>query len=314
MNPLELTLSAPATGTSGGTASTGVLGSPSTANSALLHPQCRGARTGSTFSRRAPTRRSGKAPPLSPPLYPTTPDSLTPRDRHKWWNGQSWGGWESIGGAFPLAIPSATTWGSNRLDVFSVGNDASVWHRWWDGQTWSVWEPLQGQQFATLGLASVAWGPNRLDVFGVGTDRAMWHKSWDGSNWGAWESLKGMWDSDPVAVSWGPNRIDVFALGMDKAVWHKGWDGTQWGNWQSLGGEFTSVPKAVADQPNRLNVYAVGTDHVVWQMVGDGSTWGPWQSLMGPAVSSTPAVTSWGPGRVDLFVLDTTDGALWHNW
>jgi hypothetical protein len=102
---------------------------------------------------------------------------------------------------------------------------------------------------------------------------------------------------------------------MDKAVHHKWWDGTTWSQgWQSLGGTFTTVPKAVADKPNSLNIYAVGSDQVVWQMVGDGSTFGPWQSLMGPAVSSPPAVTSWGPGRVDVFVQGIGGGALWHNW
>ena len=149
-------------------------------------------------------------------------------------------------------------------------------------------------------------------MFGVGTDAALYHKSWDGSNWSGWDSLGGTWDSDPVAISWGANRIDLFLRGGDKAIWHNWWDGSKWGNWQSLGGEFISLPKAVADQPNRLNVYAIGTDHAVWQIIWDGTTWGAWQSLMGPAGPSTPAVSSWGPGRVDVFV-QSSDSALWHN-
>src|SRR5207245_1910881 len=64
---------------------------------------------------------------------------------HRWWNGSSWGGWESLGGIL-TSPPTAVTWGPNRLDVFGVGTDSAVWHRWWDGMSWGGWESLGGSR------------------------------------------------------------------------------------------------------------------------------------------------------------------------
>ncbi len=306
---MELTSYPFTTGTSHGTASAGAPGSPWAAGSAPPRPRCRGARTGSTFLGRALTLLSGNIAAAPPPV---PCHHLTVPVRHKWWDGQRWGGWESLGGSFPSSTPSSVSWGENRLDIFSVGNNGAVWHKWWDGRRWGGWESLGGF-FSNPSLSSVSWGPNRIDVFGIGTDRALWHQWWDGRRWGRWESLGGTLDSEPYAVSWGSNRIDVFALGTDKAVWHKWWDGRRWSNWESLGGQFTQPPTAVSDQSNRLNVYGVGTDGNVWEIGWDGNRWSSWQSLRGPTAASTPSVTSWGPGRVDVFI-QGTNKALWHNW
>lgn len=41
-------------------------------------------------------------------------------------------------------------------------------------------------------------------------------------------------------------------------------------------------------------------------------TWSGWESL-GGVLDSSPAVASWAPNRLDLFVVGT-DSALWHKW
>jgi hypothetical protein len=43
-----------------------------------------------------------------------------------------------------------------------------------------------------------------------------------------------------------------------------------------------------------------------------GAGWSGWESL-GGILTSGPAVTSWAPGRLDVFVRGT-DNALWHKW
>ena len=32
----------------------------------------------------------------------------------------------------PVALLNVVSWGSNRLDVFVVGSDASLYHKWWN--------------------------------------------------------------------------------------------------------------------------------------------------------------------------------------
>jgi len=152
---------------------------------------------------------------------------------HRWWNGASWGGWESLGGVL-TSLPNAVSWGPNRLDIFALGANHAMWHRWWDGSRWGGWESLGG--ILTSPPNAVSWGPNRLDIFALGTDNAVWHRWWDGSSWGGWESLGGSVFSSVSAVAWGPNRLDLFAIGTDNAVWHRWWDGSSWGGWESLGG------------------------------------------------------------------------------
>jgi len=104
---------------------------------------------------------------------------------HRWWDGASWGGWESLGGILQ-STPKAVAWSANRLDVFGVGTDYALYHRWWDGSSWGGWEslggilesPLNGPRLATNSVDAVAWAANRLDIFGVGTDSALYHRWW----------------------------------------------------------------------------------------------------------------------------------------
>ena len=105
---------------------------------------------------------------------------------HKWWNGASWSGWESLGGVLTSA-PTVSSWGDNRLDVFVKGTDNALWHKWWDGASWSNWKSLGG--VLTSAPGAVSWGFNRIDVFVKGTDNALWHKWWNGASWSNWESL-----------------------------------------------------------------------------------------------------------------------------
>ena len=60
---------------------------------------------------------------------------------HKWWNGSSWGGFESLGGVL-ASEPNAVSWGPNRLDVFVKGTDNALHHKWWNGSSWGGFESL----------------------------------------------------------------------------------------------------------------------------------------------------------------------------
>ena len=47
---------------------------------------------------------------------------------HKWWDGGSWGGWESLGGSVFSEV-DAVSWAANRLDLFVVGADNAVYRK-----------------------------------------------------------------------------------------------------------------------------------------------------------------------------------------
>jgi hypothetical protein len=72
---------------------------------------------------------------------------------HKWWDGATWGPngtagpYESLGGA-ALGPPKAVSWAPNRIDVFVLGQDSSLYHKSWDGATWT---PSSGFEFLWSG-------------------------------------------------------------------------------------------------------------------------------------------------------------------
>jgi hypothetical protein len=142
------------------------------------------------------------------------------------------------------------------------------------------------------GSPVVSWSPNRIDLFVRGLNYGFWHLPGDGSSWGTWENhlypIGTTFASQPVAVSWGVNRIDLFGIGYDGYLYHQAWNGTSW---------YPSTPA-----PAYQN----------------------WQQLPPPPpftfrLSGTPAVTTWGVNRLDIFANDTT-GQVWHvsydgfNW
>ena len=42
----------------------------------------------------------------------------------------AWSGWEGLGGILESG-PGAVSWGPDRLDVFAMGTDSSMYHPWW---------------------------------------------------------------------------------------------------------------------------------------------------------------------------------------
>jgi len=219
----------------------------------------------------------------------------------------------------------AASWGPNRVDVFSLGNDLQVFHKALTGSSWypspTGWEPLGGAFRSAPTVAS--WGVNRLDLFAVGMDRQMFHKAWDGSGYYPsatdWEPLGGGFISPPTAVAWGPNRLDVFAIGLDGAMYHKAWDGSAWwpsqSEWHALGGFFTSPPAVEAWGPNRLDIFAIGGDGQLYHKAWSASGWYPsevgWQGL-GGGFNSLPSVVAWGSDRLDIFAIGR-DSQMYHK-
>ena len=58
-------------------------------------------------------------------------------------------------------------------------------------------------------------------------------------------------------------------------------------------------------------MFARGTDGAIWHRAFAGS-WAGWESIGGIGTSA-PGATSWGPGRIDVFVRGN-DRGLWHKF
>lgn len=224
------------------------------------------------------------------------------------------------------SAPDATSWSSDRLDVFWRGWDNTLRHKWWtDTDGWQSTESLGGNLSSGPGAASWAW--NRLIVLARWSDGSLRYRRWDGNDWILWQSLGGSAVGDPDVVSWGTNRLDIFVRWNDNTLRHR-WStdgGATWNGsgWENLGGTLTSGPGATSWDVNRLIVFVRGLDGGLWYRRWDGSAWSGWQSL-GGALSADPDAASRGTNRVDVFVRWSdntlrrrwsTDGGLtWSEW
>ena len=115
-----------------------------------------------------------------------------------------------------------------------------------------------------------------------------------------------------AATSWGKGRVDLFWIGTDGAV-----DAPLGPGWLVRGpvaGRHASAPPAVVSWGvGQMEVFAVFPDGQLWDRYWDGSDWHAWESLGGElALEATPACSSWGPERLDVFAQGTM--AVWHRW
>ncbi|KAL9609357.1 MAG: hypothetical protein Q9167_005865 [Letrouitia subvulpina] len=123
-------------------------------------------------------------------------------------------------------------------------------------------------------------------------------------------------------------RVDVFgnedSSTSNASVRHKFWDGYQWNPFGSqlepLGGEPGSATAAISTGTSLMDVFFVDVDGNLQQKYFDGYQWQPpstdWRNLTDGSLleqSAVPAVTSWGPGRLDIFATGV-DTQLHHKY
>jgi len=233
-----------------------------------------------------------------------------------------WTAWNPLGNNTSTP-PTAVSWGSGRIDLFTAGADNAVWHKWYANNAWNpgttpYWES-QGGASTVQGQAVSTWGANHLDVFEVRTSPAntVYQKTYD-NVWGSWQPIIGLPGTltivgKPSAVSWGQGRIDLFVRASDNALWHN-WYQSGWHSWESLGGTLASAPSAASWGYGHLDVFVRDTTNGIshkWYSPYYG--WSAWASIgmaqsgttTYPAYTAPAAVTS-GYGHVFVFYADTS--------
>ncbi|KAA8894578.1 hypothetical protein FN846DRAFT_786157 [Sphaerosporella brunnea] len=156
--------------------------------------------------------------------------------------------------------------------------------------------------------------PRRAHLFAFAGNWALRVKAFTGAAWGDFEELPHAKNaaSLPALATWGYNRVDIFYTAQDGAVYHgtlarattfRRVDGTK----------AYGPPVALARRgATVLDLFWVGEEQVLFHraMGGDGA-WGAAENISGPCTTS-PAATSWGPERLDVFVVHY-DKALYHK-
>lgn len=219
-----------------------------------------------------------------------------------------WGEWESLGGQSDTD-PALVSWAPGRRDLFVRGTDAALWHRAYSNGKWSQWTSLGGTLTSSPTAASTASG--RLDVMVRGADNALWHRSLVNGVWSGWTYRGGVLTSSASLTAEADGDLHVAVAGADRAVWTQSVSKGAWSGWQHLGGTTRNDPAIVSPRVGVLEVGVLGTDGQLWRR-GSANGWGAWSAVPGGATSS-PAMSSWGDGRIDAFARGPV-GELRHTW
>lgn len=232
--------------------------------------------------------------------------------------------WDAPPAAVPATVASRRVGSGSmgRLEVFALGDDASVHHRWQAQPNY----PFDG--WASLGgpLASApVVGTNqdgRLEVVAIGEDGALYHR-WqtDPGRWAEdWESMGSPGVAlvgDPFVARNEDGRLEVFVRSADGRLWNK------WqlaanrefvADWYAFGDGLTSDPFVALDHGDRLVAFARAADGSLvhrWQLEPNGS-WSDWHGL-GGRLAGAPTVGTNADGRLEAFMIGD-DGAVHHRW
>ena len=223
-----------------------------------------------------------------------------------------------------VGMPSAVSWGPNRIDLFVRGLARDIYQDTYNGTTWSGWKKISNGA-ASSNPTVASWGVNRLDVFyrgatGSGNGAVEHLYSADGgTTWGA-DSLGGVARGEPRVISRGPGLLDVVIVQPDSGVYHKGystsanaWNPAPDAAWESLSGSALGLATLASPNIDEFDVIDVGRDHALYQRQWTFSKgWAAWVPLDETGVTSAVTATS-GTNRFDIFYKGSSQEAR-HKW
>ena len=96
-----------------------------------------------------------------------------------------------------LRATAAVSWGPDRVDLFTLGEDRGLIHHAFSDGRWSDETQLGGTLASAP--AATAWAVDQLQVFAIFDDGQLWNRYWDGESWHPWESLGGTLTGTPAA-------------------------------------------------------------------------------------------------------------------
>ncbi|KAF2477381.1 uncharacterized protein BDR25DRAFT_249312 [Lindgomyces ingoldianus] len=241
-------------------------------------------------------------------------------------NGDTWdANWSKLSDGLFTSPPTAFSWGTDRIDVFAVGLDGSMWTIAYNGTRNPAWDASWtslGGSFVKLPAIS-SWGENRYDLFGIepaASGGNMTHKAWGGGegwrwdpNWGTFENA--YFDETPSVVSWGKDRIDMIGIGRHKILMNA-WSTNGWGTWWQVGDGWFHTPVLTSRAEKLLNIWALDGSNALHHKFYNGNQnpeWNDWEALGGNFTSDVAVLVS-STNRVDIFGLDSSGNLVNQYW
>jgi hypothetical protein len=172
---------------------------------------------------------------------------------------------------------------------------------------------------APFNLAAVGKGTDntiRINVTGVvpgPTPQLVWREHWD--------AIPGATANSAPAIAFCSGTLFVFARQADNRIYwttsnvSAGQFSNMWGNWRAIPGLIATSEPAAVNGGGSIYVVARGADGFIWQnrLAGcSAEDWRGWTLIPGLTARSGPAISSWGSGRLDVFV-QGLDGFVWTN-
>lgn len=214
-----------------------------------------------------------------------------------------------------------------RLDVIGIASNGSIWHIS-DTKSggWSGFEDLEGSS-ADYAITATTWGAKRVDIFYVDESNTAFH-IYTGNGRKQWAYPEDLGSPELnakiAAVARAEGYIDLVGRTEDDNYVYKALsdDADLGESWFDLGGDFGSAPTVASWYADRLDVIGIdsGSKNILQRFaykVDSNDTklkWADdWIDLGGGPFIGDPFVSTWGPGRLDIWAIDG-DGVLNHKW
>ena len=193
------------------------------------------------------------------------------------------------------------------------------------GNEWSTWEPFPMGGGQLQGDPSVVVFQGRLHVFFRGMDNRLYYYAQNANgSWSGYVSLDGGTSANPVAIASEPNnRLEVYVRGGDGAIWTRQWYSPSgsvngfWSGWAQVAGNIGgSGAPAAATSGSNVEVVARGSDDRIRRIKRSTSgNWPPtWTPLGEPASSPNPTLAVNADGRMEIFMVGSGDGNVYHAY
>ncbi len=232
---------------------------------------------------------------------------------------------------------TAAQWSPDRFDVFAIGPGSQLLHTWVDHSItrahplkngmehrpgYHAWEPVMSALGGVRNVSACAWEPERIDLVAVHDRWGISHIWW---NEAEFESEPLDFPATPgpeiAVVAMDVGHLEVIASDATNQLYRRTYRKHKWEPWSLLGRD---IPAGVPISATRVNASELGIfvrydDQLGFVEMRLDVTTGnqAWRNpiFQGPFTPSISAVTSWAPGRTDLFVTSPSNPkVIQHRW
>ncbi|MET0792048.1 MAG: hypothetical protein ABW061_11055 [Polyangiaceae bacterium] len=232
----------------------------------------------------------------------------------------SWKSWRAISAPGTADSPvSASTHGAHAQTIDLFYRDSAsqlLGHQSLSPDDDAEWESelVGASPIPALAPTAASWAGDRIDVFTQGDGETLRHIIKDGAWEPDWLTVAGVTgvSSSPTVTAWGPNQLDVFwARLTPQGLQHWWFDGAAHPPTETVVDSMASAPVTTSRGSGLLDVvYLSGSKSTQLVRKYFNEAWRTEDYDLPDA--QHVAVSSWGPGRVDLFYVDAS-GALLHS-